>query len=930
MAYREIEDYDVDYKTAESGPQVLQADGSDHLVLPGSSYVRDADMSRDGMNLVLETDEGTVVIENYFAQAEPPALAAPNGMQLTPELVNSFSNSGNQYANAGMSQSDVSPVGAIQEIKGQATVTRMDGTVESVGIGTPIFQGDVVETNEEGAVNITFVDNTTFAISEDARLAIDEYVFDPATQSGTSNFSVLKGVFVFTSGLIGRDDPDQVEIDTPSGSIGIRGTIIAGDVDSGEITVIEGAIVMRDFSGNTITLADQFETAKFIPSENTIEHLGTLSAENVSGKFSSISSVSGNLFSSIQDSASETGQDNSDAPQEINAETTGDETGESGTPEGSADGGSIGDTGAVEIEGQATDTAGKADVIDGESVEGMATDEGNADTTVADGDPALDGAPEGEPLVEYGMMADGKDPNMTMDMGEPVMISSDIVNGPIDGPMIMDSVGPEPGSVHSDPIHNTDDDTGSDPIDPPPPPEDLPPPFFHLVIERFPFVENVGTGSAVARITGANTEHTNLFLTGTSNNYYNLVQETPNSYLVYLNSGVELDAERPYHLSIHASNDALTQAIDRPVNLAIINQNEPTVLTNAEPDELFTASANNAWSHKFAIDFNDPEGQITHYELLAAGGTNTADSLANIMAKNGIDNATFNEATGIMTVDYNSSVSDTNSDFSFGVNAMGSSGILSTRSATFDAWQADVSGTSASLTTGGGTEDYSAPPGGGINNVIINSDDNNVFTDGGNDSITIGGDNNLVNAGHGDDTITVFSGTANDLVGGAGNDTFNITAIGNNFYGGEDNDTFIIKSGAFSAMQSATPYKIDGGSQHDILQLDAGVGGTLDFTAIANTKIKGIEKLIVANGSTNNVTLKYTDVIAMTDQDNSLVIDMDGSDTLTFINDSSGVSGLPTSGTDFVHAGNLGGHAVFTDGNITLLVSGDLGNVSGF
>ena len=138
-------------------------------------------------------------------------------------------------------------------------------------------------------------------MSEDSRLSIDEYVFDPATNEGSTDFSVLKGLFVFTSGLIGREDPDDVNIDTPMGSIGIRGTIIAGNVDNGEITVVEGAIVLRDFNGNEVTLANQFETAQFMPSEGTINEMGQLSAKQVSSNFKGVSGVSGSLFSSIQD-----------------------------------------------------------------------------------------------------------------------------------------------------------------------------------------------------------------------------------------------------------------------------------------------------------------------------------------------------------------------------------------------------------------------------------------------------------------------------------------------------------------------------------------------------------------------------------------------------------------------------------------------------
>src|SRR5690606_30589150 len=122
----------------------------------------------------------------------------------------------------------------------------------------------IIETDAQGAVNIVFLDETSMAISESAKIAVDEYTFDPSTESGTTNLSVLRGLFVFTSGLIGRDDPDDVSIDTPVGSIGIRGTIIAGEIKPGgesNISVLEGAIVVKNGLGET-TLSDQFETVR--------------------------------------------------------------------------------------------------------------------------------------------------------------------------------------------------------------------------------------------------------------------------------------------------------------------------------------------------------------------------------------------------------------------------------------------------------------------------------------------------------------------------------------------------------------------------------------------------------------------------------------------------------------------------------------------
>lgn len=310
MAYKDFDSLSFDGATQNS-QTVLNGD-TDRVELPDASYVRDADFTRDGMDLVMNGPEGELVIKDYFADESQPNLVAPDGSTLTPELVNSFTKSSAQYA-ANDTQSDESPVGAVQEVTGVATVTHVDGSVETIVNGTEIYKGDIIETDEHGAVNIKFVDETSFAVSEDARLAIDEYVYDAGSQSGETNFSVLKGVFVFTSGLIGRDDPDDVHIETPVGSIGIRGTIIAGNVDKGEITVVEGAIVLKDHSGHEVTLATQFETARFGGSEG-IEHMGQLSAKDVAQKFFVVSKVSPTLFSSINDAASEQPSDDATQP----------------------------------------------------------------------------------------------------------------------------------------------------------------------------------------------------------------------------------------------------------------------------------------------------------------------------------------------------------------------------------------------------------------------------------------------------------------------------------------------------------------------------------------------------------------------------------------------------------------------------------------
>src|SRR5438270_1474679 len=149
--------------------------------VPSNEFISHADIARDGQDLVLRTADGhTAIVKGYFSAEPHPVIHSPSGAILTPDLVHSFVHHDGpvQYA-ATATANDASPVGAVREVHGHATVKHTDGTSETVIVGTAIHEGDVVETDAAGAVNITFRDNSSFAVSHNAKLAIDEYVFDP-------------------------------------------------------------------------------------------------------------------------------------------------------------------------------------------------------------------------------------------------------------------------------------------------------------------------------------------------------------------------------------------------------------------------------------------------------------------------------------------------------------------------------------------------------------------------------------------------------------------------------------------------------------------------------------------------------------------------------------------------------------------------------
>lgn len=281
---------------------VIKADGQGSITVPGREFIAEAEFQREGSDLHLVTTDGqTVIIEGYFNQNPAPAIDSADGAHLSPEIVASFltNSHAGQYAAAGNSMTDESPVGQITEVIGHATITHADGTKADAVVGMSIRQGDVIETDGEGAVNILFVDNTTFAISENAKLAVDEYTYNPADQSGTSFFSMLRGAFVYTSGLIGKTDTADVNINTPVGSIGIRGTVVAGEIDptggDSKITIVDGAVVITNAAGS-LELNDQFETASLVNYNTTPSNSGQMDAAQFSQSYSNLSGIAQDTF----------------------------------------------------------------------------------------------------------------------------------------------------------------------------------------------------------------------------------------------------------------------------------------------------------------------------------------------------------------------------------------------------------------------------------------------------------------------------------------------------------------------------------------------------------------------------------------------------------------------------------------------------------
>lgn len=88
--------------------------------------------------------------------------------------------------------------------------------------------------------NITFKDDTKLRVTENSRLVIDDFVFDPKqSDAGRLAVKVGMGTVRYASGQIAKNNPQRVNVQTPTATIAVRGTDFTMTVDeTGESLVV--------------------------------------------------------------------------------------------------------------------------------------------------------------------------------------------------------------------------------------------------------------------------------------------------------------------------------------------------------------------------------------------------------------------------------------------------------------------------------------------------------------------------------------------------------------------------------------------------------------------------------------------------------------------------------------------------------------------
>jgi VCBS repeat-containing protein len=201
---------------------------SDAIIVPDAHLLFNGDFKRSGVDLVLSSGDRELVLHEYFKGEKRAVLASPDGAHLTGDIVNALTGH-TQFAQAGGAAS-VAPavIGHVTKLTGNATAIR-NGVSIILNQGDNVHKGDVVQSGSDSTLGITFIDGTVFGLASNAKMVLNEMIYDPNGSDNKSLLSLVAGTISFVAGATAKKG--DMKVDTPVATMGIRGTAVLVEID---------------------------------------------------------------------------------------------------------------------------------------------------------------------------------------------------------------------------------------------------------------------------------------------------------------------------------------------------------------------------------------------------------------------------------------------------------------------------------------------------------------------------------------------------------------------------------------------------------------------------------------------------------------------------------------------------------------------------
>jgi len=109
---------------------------------------------------------------------------------------------------------------------------------EKLSTGSKIYFGDTIIVKEQSNAQILLLDETALTVGEKSELTIDDFVYDPQSKVGKIVSNIKVGTVRIVTGEISNQNPENLKVNVPTGSVGARGTEFVVVTESDEKSTI--------------------------------------------------------------------------------------------------------------------------------------------------------------------------------------------------------------------------------------------------------------------------------------------------------------------------------------------------------------------------------------------------------------------------------------------------------------------------------------------------------------------------------------------------------------------------------------------------------------------------------------------------------------------------------------------------------------------
>ena len=216
--------------------------GPSSFKVPDGHLLFSGDFQRSGSDLIISDELHRVVVPHYFNHDKRPLLSSPDGAVLDAKIVDALTGHVD-YAQAGGGVAAAKAIGHVVNLTGSASIVR-NGVAIVVNTGDVLYQNDVVQTGSNSRLGLVLDDGTTFNLNANARFMLNDLNYEPNGTSNHSLMTLIQGAASFVAGQIAPTG--DMEVATPTATIGIRGTAVILDISSTDGTVSISVVDQHD------------------------------------------------------------------------------------------------------------------------------------------------------------------------------------------------------------------------------------------------------------------------------------------------------------------------------------------------------------------------------------------------------------------------------------------------------------------------------------------------------------------------------------------------------------------------------------------------------------------------------------------------------------------------------------------------------------